>query len=203
MRPPEAQPYAPTNYGYGQQPPPYQPQPYQPPATTGTGGSLFPMPERPKYERIRDEEQGIRLDDMTPRHAYIDGDNVVSEPVAQKDTTPIVAAAAPAPVRMPRAPTAPYPLHDDGYYTPPPGLLPAAGQSSGRSSPIRRDYQSSPVRPSYSDDPYGHGGGGLSNPSYDNAYHSGGGGYRDDHDQYYYESSRGGYGGSRGGGLDL
>ena len=162
------------------------------------------MPERPKYERIDDEEQGIRLNDMRPRHAYIDGDNVVSEPSAQKDTTPIVTAAAPAPVRMPRTPTVPYPLYDDSYHTPPPGLLPVAGQSSGPSSPIRRDYQSSPVRPSYSDDHHGYEGGGFSNQSYDNGYHSGGGGgYRDDHDQYYYENSRGGYGGNRGGGFDV
>ena len=164
------------------------------------------MPERPKYERLGDEEQGIKLDDMRPRHAYIDGDSVVSEPPTQRDTAPVASAAAPAPVRMPRAPTAPYPLHNDGYHTPPSGLLPAAGQSSGRSSPIRRDYQSSPVRPSYSDDNYGYGGGGFTNQSYDNGYHSGGGRgveYQDNHDQYYYENSRGGYGGSRGGGFNV
>ena len=80
-----------------------------------------------------------------------------------------------------------------------------AAQSSGRSSPIRRDYQSSPVRPSYNDDHRGYGGGGLWNQSYDDGYHSGGGGggYRDDHDQYYYENSRDGYGGSRRGGFEV
>jgi hypothetical protein len=159
------------------------------------------MPEQPKYERIGDEEQGIRLDDMRPKHAYIDGDNVVSEPPIQKDTTPIVAAAAPSPLRMPRTPTAPYPLGDDGYYTPPAALLPGASQPSGRMSPVRRDYQPSPVRTTYNEDQYGYGGG-VSNPSYDNGYH-GGGGYRDDNDQYYYENSRGGHGGSRGGGYVL
>lgn len=155
------------------------------------------MPERPKYDRIGDEEQGIKLDDMRPQHAYLDGDNVVAEPPIQNDTTPMVPAAAPAPLRMPRSPTAPYPLHDDDYHTPPPAFIPNAGQSSGRQSPIRRDYEPSPVRPSYNDD-YAYGGGGYSNQSYDNGY--GGGGYRDDHDPYYYENSRGGYGGSRGGG---
>src|SRR5438552_11460337 len=93
LRPPEAQTYTATNYGYGQQPPPYQPR------TTIGGGGLFPMPERPKYERLGDEEQGIKLDDMRPRHAYIDGDSVVSEPPTQRDTAPVASAAAPAPVR--------------------------------------------------------------------------------------------------------
>jgi hypothetical protein len=160
------------------------------------------MPERPKYERIGDEEQGIKLDDMRPKHAYLDGDSVVSEPPVAKDTTPIVGAAAavPAAVRMPRAPTAPYPLHDDGYHTPPP-VLPAAGYGSGRSSPVRRDYQPSPVRPSYHDERPAYGGGGYSNHSFDNGYRDDG--YRDDHDAYYYENSRGGYGGSRGGGFNV
>ena len=121
------------------------------------------MPERTKYERIGDEEQGIKLNDMTPKHAYLDGDSVVSEPPAPKETTPMVAAAAVAPAvaRMPRAPTAPYPLHDDddGYHPPPPAVLPAVGYSSGRSSPARRDYQPSPVRQAtaYHDEPAGYG----------------------------------------------
>lgn len=166
------------------------------------------MPERPKYERIGDEEQGIKLDDMRPKHAYLDGDSVVSEPPSAKDTTPIVAAAAiPAAVRMPRAPTAPYPLHDDnGYHTPPAPVLPVAGYGSGRSSPVRRDYQPSPVRPSYQDERPAYGGGGYTNnQSFDHGYRDGGyrdGGYRDDHDAYY-ENSRGGYGGSRGGGFNV
>jgi len=139
---------------------------------------------------------------MTPKHAYVDGDNVVAEPPGQNDTTPMVPAAAPAPVRMPRTPTAPYPLTDDGYHTPPPTFLPGVSQSSGRQSPIRRDYQPSPVQPSYRDD-YAYGGGGHSNDAYDTGYNGGGGGYRDYHDQYYYENSRGGYGGSRGGGFNV
>jgi hypothetical protein len=155
------------------------------------------MPERPKYDRINSEEQGIRLDDMRPQHAYLDGDNVVAEPPIQNDTTPMVAAAAPAPIRMPRAPTVPYPLQDDGYHTPPAAILPGASQSPGRQSPFRQDYQQNPVRPSHNDE-YSYGDGG--NTSYDNGY-NGGGGYRDDHDQYYYENSRGGYGGGRGGGF--
>lgn len=173
------------------------------------------MPERPKYERIGDEEQGIKLNDMTPKHAYLDGDSVVTDPPTQKETTPMVAAAAVPPLaRMPRAPTAPYPLHDDddGYHPPPPAVLPAAGYSSGHSSP-RRDYQPSPVRQAtaYRDESPGYGysnrGGsydnGYSNRSYDNGYR-GGGNYHDDHDNYnYYENSRGGYGGSRGGGFNV
>jgi hypothetical protein len=164
------------------------------------------MPERPKYEPIRDEEQGIKLNDMRPQHAYLDGDNVVSEPQVQADTTPMVPAAAPPAARMPRVPTAPYPLTDDGYHTPPPALLPAAGVGSGRASPIRRDYSTSPIRPayndrpSYSDDYYNQGGGGY-NRSYDTGY-QGSGGYQDDQEPYYYENSRGGYndnGGNRGG----
>jgi hypothetical protein len=169
------------------------------------------MPERPKYEPIRDEEQGIKLNDMTPQHAYLDGDNVVSDPHIQTDTTPIVPAAAPPPAaRMPRVPTAPYPLTDDGYHTPPPALLPGAGISSGRASPVRRDYQSSPVRsaynerPSYNDDYFNQGA--SYNRSYDTGYH-GGSGYQDDHEPYYYENNyentRGGYGGSRGGGFNV
>src|SRR5271170_6386169 len=146
LRPPDPQAYVPTNYGYGQQPPAYQPA-YQPRnATTPGGGNLFPMPERPKYEPIRDEEQGIKLNDMTPQHAYLDGDNVVSDLPVQTDTTPIVPAAAPPPAaRMPRVPTAPYPLTDDGYHTPPPALLPGAGISSGRASPVRRNYPLIPI----------------------------------------------------------
>jgi hypothetical protein len=196
LRPPDAQGYAPNTYGYAQQPPPYQPR-----STAPGGGSLFPMPERPKYERIGDEEQGIKLENMTPKYAYLDGDSVVSEPPVQKETTPMVANAAPAPVRIPRTATAPYPLTDDGYHTPPPALLPAA-TPSGRASPVRRDYQPSPVRGSYSDDYRGYREGGYSNQSYDNGYH-GGGGYHDDQDPYYYENSRGGYGGNRGGGFNL
>lgn len=216
LRPPEPQAYGAQQYGYGQQPPPYAPLQSRAPTTPG-GGSLFPMPERPKYERIGDEEQGIKLNDMTPKHAYLDGDSVVSEPPVQKETTPMVAAAAavPAVARMPRAPTAPYPLHDDddGYHPPPPAVLPAAGYSSGRSSPARREYQPSPVRQAtaYHDEPAGYGysnsGGSYDNPyssrSYDTGYR-GGGNYHDDHDAYnYYENSRGGYGGSRGGGFNV
>jgi len=49
------------------------------------------MPERPKYERINDEEQGIKLDDMTPKVAYLDGDNVVTEPPVEEDKMPATA----------------------------------------------------------------------------------------------------------------
>jgi hypothetical protein len=196
---------------------------------------LFPMPERPQYERLNDEEQGIRLDDMAPKHAYIDGDNVVSEADAQKEieaerereTAPIVPAVPavpPSPLRVPRTPTAPYPVHDDDYITPPPALLPGAGLPSGRSSPIRRDFQPSPVRNPYSDDHYTQNGGGYFDNSYDTSHHSGGGGYRDDgyhndghhndgyrddgynnnYEQYYYENTRGGgHGSSRRGELNL
>ena len=162
------------------------------------------MPERPKYEPIRDEEQGIRLNDMRPQHAYLDGDNVVSEPPVHKDTTPIISAAAPPAARMPPVPTPPYPLTDDGYHAPPPALLPGAGPPSGRASPVRRDFQSSPVRspynegPAYPDDYFTQGSG--YNRSYDTGY-NGGNGYQDDHEPYYYENTRGGYGGSRGGGF--
>lgn len=166
------------------------------------------MPERPKYERIGDEEHGIKMDELRPTHAYVDGDAVVSEPPVTKDTTPIVAAAAsPSAVRMPRTPTAQYPLHDDDDYhhPPPPALLPGAGYGSSRSSPVRHDYQSSPVRQTspvqqdhYNGGAYSSGGGGYSgNHSYDTGY-NGGGGYRDDHDAYY-ENSRGGYSGRNGG----
>jgi hypothetical protein len=200
------------------------------------------MPERPQYDRLGDEEQGIKLDDMRPKHAYIDGDSVLSEVDAQKErdrereererdseSTPIVAAAAPSPMRLPRAPTSPYssqdgartptggyPYHGDEYNTPPPALLPGAGPGSGRASPIRRDYQPSPVRNTFADDPYSRpSGGGYFDNAYDTSYQGGGGGgyrdggaggYRDDgynnnYEQYYYENTRGGGpGGSRGGG---
>lgn len=201
------------------------------------------MPERPKYDRLGDEEQGIKLDDMRPKHAYIDGDSVLSEADAQKErdrereererdteSTPIVAAAAPSPMRLPRAPTSPYsqdglrtpagayPFHSDEYNTPPPALLPGAGPASGRASPIRhdyqpsppvrRDFQPSPVHNTFSEDPYARpSGGGYFDNAYDTSYHGGGGGgYRDDgynsnYEQYYYENTRGGGpGGGRGGG---
>jgi len=181
------------------------------------------MPERPKYERLGDEEQAIRLDDMRPKHAYIDGDSVLSEADVQKErerqqseSTPIVAAAAPSPLRMPRAPTAPYPLHDDDdFHTPQPALLPGAAPVSGRASPIRRDFQPSPVRNTYSDNQYAHGRNGYFDNSYDTSYHDdGGGGYRDDghrnndgyhnnYEQFYYENSGGGHGPSRGGGFNV
>jgi len=181
------------------------------------------MPERPKYERLGDEE-AIRLDDMRPKHAYIDGDSVLSEADAHKErdrqqseSTPIVNAAAPSPLRMPRAPTAPYPLHDDDdFHTPQPALLPGAAPVSGRASPIRRDFQPSPVRNTFSDSQYAHGRNGYFDNSYDTSYNGdgGGGGYRDDghrnndgyhnnYEQFYYENSGGGHGASRGGGFNV
>jgi len=159
------------------------------------------MPERPKYERVGDQEEGIRLNDM-PQHAYLDGDEVVAQPPTQKDTstTPLTEAAAPAPVRMPAAP---YPVTDDGYHTPPAALLPGSRPPGRIASPVRPDYQSTPHQQPYVDayrDEYSGNAGDHSNQSYNNAYH-GGGGYRDEQDPYYYENSGGGYGRGRSGGF--
>jgi len=173
------------------------------------------MPERPKYERLGDEEQGINLADMKPKHAYVDGDSVVAEPPVEGDTALTAGAAGAAAAtatpaaRMPRAPIAPYPLHDDqdpydnGHYAPPPPIASAAG----RSSPVRRDYSPSPVRANYRTD---HAGMPYSNNYSSNSYDPGhgGGGYRDDYDPHYndaqyYENKRGGYGSSRGGGFNV
>ena len=206
LRPPESADYASHPYG---QPPPYAPSRQGLPG----GGSLFPMPERPKYERINDEEQGIRLDNI-PKHAYLDGDAVVAEPPGKSDTTPVTTDAQHSPVRQPRTPTAPYHALDEGYTnpTPPPMLLPSVA-GNGRASPVRRDYAATPPiqRPSYSgeDSHSGYRDGGVvpyysgrENDSrrYDDGYR-GNGGVRDDpHEQYYYESTR--YGGSRNGGFN-
>jgi len=130
------------------------------------------MPERPKP----DEEQGlIKMDELRPQHAYVDGDSIVSElPVKPKETMP--ATTLPA-ASMPRVPTAPYPLHDDDdYHPPPPALLPG-GYSSGRSSPVRRDYAPSPHRQSYGDE-YAYRGGGYSGDDHGYYGYNAGGGYR-------------------------
>jgi len=202
LRPPE-----PGLYPYGQQPPPYQPQRSVGPG----GGGLFPMPERPKYERLGDEEQAINLADMKPKHAYLDGDSVVSDPPIKEGTTPSAGVAVAAPIaRLPRTPPAPYSLHDDhpdgyhdGHYAPPPPIASAAG----RSSPVRRDYSPSPVRADFRSD---HGGLPYSSSHQNNSYDRGynGGAYRDDYDSHYndahyYENTRGGYGSSRGGGFNV
>jgi hypothetical protein len=184
------------------------------------------MPERPKYERLGDEEQGI---EMKPTHAYLDGDTVVPEAKKEVDETPAtgtgigtgtaaavgVGAAAGATAghlyenpttptgRMPRTSSGVYPVHDgDEYYAPPPPIAAAAG----RSSPVRRDYSPSPVRSSYRNETSGM----YSNSAYDRGYdqgHQGGysggysdrGGYRDDYAAPYNDSHTQYYESSRGG----
>jgi len=169
LRPPEQQPYAPSNYNYAQQPAPYPPVNNRLSAKNGTpgNGTLFPMPERPKYERLGDEENGINLNEI-PKQAYLDGDQVVSEPPVKEEETqhedtaaepftnvaPIAGAAAvDAGVtggRMSRPPTAaysPYGSNAEGSYFPP--SVPA-----GRTASPRREYP----RPSY-EAPYSAGSG--------------------------------------------
>lgn len=159
------------------------------------------MPERPKYEPLNGEEQGI---EMKPTHAYLDGDKIVPEPKKEiEDTTPLTAVPpTPTPnaypavaatgypatptARMPRTSGNPYPLDPQDNYYPPPQPITAA---AGRSSPVRRDYSPSPVRSNYRNDPAGM----YSNAPYDRGYgqayeggysdrggYNGGGGYRDD-----------------------
>jgi hypothetical protein len=137
------------------------------------------MPERPKYDRLSDEEGGIKLDQMRPLHAYVDGDSVVATPPVvpkEEEVVPVTPAA-----KMPRTPTAPYPLHDDDEYPPPPPALLPGTYSSGRASPVRRDYlpspgrQQSPGRPSYGDEYNSYGGGGGYTGG--GGYNGGGGGY--------------------------
>ena len=151
------------------------------------------MPERPKYERINDEEQGIKLDNMRPKHAYLDGDDVVAEPPVQSTEN----TTAPAPLPASSTPPVHYPNeHDDGgyhnnYYSQSQSMYPGGGNPA----PVRRDYAPSPVRPTYRNDYPGFGSGNNTPPST--------GAYRDNYDTQHYENSREVQGRSRRGELHL